>query len=137
MEILAAQELYDGLHPVMCPGASLRAHTDLADRDIDIVIDDDYIRRLDLKIRSYRSYTLSGIVHECSRLDDDRILPFDPALTVYAVKLGAVQLDPALVRQHLCSKESAVMPCVGVLVAGIAQPCNKPHIRPPYVCCRA
>ena len=88
-EILPAQKADDRAHAVVCARAALFAHAQLAQRQVDVVVDQKQVIHLRLIPRNQLRHALAGEVHKRLRLDEHQLFPADEALADLPIKVYA------------------------------------------------
>ena len=118
-ELLRPQMSYNGLHPVMCPRTALGSYADRPDIDIDIVINNDHMRRIDLVIRRERSHCLTRVIHIGLRLHQEDVVPPYLPLAEKRMKLCPFDTNIIPLSKKIKCEKAAVVPIICVFVPGV------------------
>ena len=127
-EILPAQKADDRAHAVVRARAALFAHAQLAQRQVNVVVDQEQVIHLRLIPRNQLRHALAGEVHKRLRLDEHQLFPADEALADLPVHRVFGELNMVLFAEHVNHVEADVVPCSGVFPARIAQTDHNEHI---------
>src|SRR5690606_24698681 len=94
-----------------------------AGRQVELVMCEQHLRRLDLPVTQGRGYRLAGQVHESGRLEQPEGGAADTGLRRLAEQPGIhLEAHPERVRQGVDKPEPGIVPGPVVLGAGVAQP---------------
>ena len=105
---------------------ALRAHADLAGRQVELVVDHDQVRCWNSVAPEDLRHRSAAIVHE-ARLHEDHTPSLEHTFRG-AGELRVTELDAQLAREAVHRPEADIVPVPRVLVAGVADPDDDPPL---------
>src|SRR5439155_25114252 len=117
----------DRAQPVVAGRAAAALDPDLAGPQVELVMDDDDVRRRDLIKAHRRQHRLAGIVHEGLRPQQQAPLPGDHPLGELALEAVAKRRKAVAPGDRLGRHEADIVAVAGIARARIAEPDDQAH----------
>src|SRR5690606_17525133 len=122
VELAVAQQPDDVAQAVLAAVAAIELQPGHARRQVQLVVGDQHLLRLDLPVAQGRHHRLAGQVHEGGRLEQAQVLPARADPGGLAEQLGfQAEAGAGAFRQGVQKPEPGVVPGSGVFGTGIAQ----------------
>lgn len=126
-KILTAQAGNDGIHTLVSARAASLPKTNLAQGQVDVVMDDEEVVEGNLEFLHQQMHGLAARVHKGSRFGDDDFVAIYVASTHSGPTLLSVDMDALESSEAADAAKADIVACSSISLSGIAQSHDKFH----------
>jgi len=123
-KFLIPDVLHNGIDAFMSGGTPTQADTYSAQRQVEVIVDDNQILNLNLEFSDQSAHTSTAVIHKGLRFGKDNIMPGDSALGDFSPAAAAGKGQVVILRKTVDARKPDIMPVAGVFSARIPQPDN-------------